>query len=204
MVVCLGDWVVKELDTGYAVVMNEKRFNRLYRPALIKGPEPVDLQEEIRKAGIDLNNLRQAYDKRYTRTHDHEAHWMKAVNCQNHYGNNCPNCKPVTYEVRNMEVKAPPEWLVDKSTTSELQEHFAKVARELDKKIMENPSAIAAIMEAEELGKAADSLDAMRYGLVYDNDKKGDFTHVHRTDSTDSKAGPTDCCNRGTCEGCDK
>lgn len=266
MTVCIGDWVVKELDTGHVTVMSEKRFNHLYRPALIKGPPPIDWAEEIRKAGIDLDKFRKQWNEEqikifYETTRGYEQQWEppKGPTCEGKQGIE----SPITYTVKGMPVNAPMEWVdmsdLDLAVQSKLHAHMAEEARKLDAEIMSNlPTATRAIMEAEDttnwttldavkahnermmnttkriieehkksekayLEQAkklkeqakraierdwADSLDAMMYGPIYNErkylgKKKGEYHEdVHRIDSINPKTGPTDCCNRGTCEGC--
>ena len=202
MTVCIGDWLVKEPDTGHVTVMSEKRFNQLYRPAPeIKNPPKVDRAEEIHKAGIDLDKFRKQWNEEQIKVLyetaikpdsvwvTYNGDWLK-----DQFKTNGDDVHDViTYNVKGFPVNAPMEWAdmsgLDLAVMSKMHAHMAEEARKIDKEIMSNlPTATRAIMEAE------DKRD--RYPL------KGDFTHVHRTDSTDPKTGPTDYCDRGTCEGC--
>lgn len=78
MMVAVGDWVVKD-STGHVTLMDDKRFNELYRA---KQPPQEDWREVIKTSGLSYDKIKEAYAKVLPKTlyetpKPTEAHWLK-------------------------------------------------------------------------------------------------------------------------------
>ena len=73
MMVAVGDWVVKD-STGHVTLMDDKRFNELYRAApAVKSPPQEDWREVIKTSGLSMDKIRGIFEfnKSYwNRKHD--------------------------------------------------------------------------------------------------------------------------------------